>query len=87
MLNITVKLFGGFRKYGNGEEISFSVPENIKVSELKKYLENEISKTNLAVDKNLIEASVFGNEDEILTAEKTITKDCTLAVLPPVCGG
>lgn len=87
MIDVTIKLFGAFRKYGNGEEMTISVPENTQIQDLKTYLGNEIKAKHGDFDQNLINSSVFGNENEILKTDSVISKKCTLAVLPPVCGG
>lgn len=80
-INIKIRLFGAFRKYG--EELSFTVPAEGGLSAVRQKLESLVS-TN---DKALIKSSAFANDERILDEKDSITQDERLAILPPVCGG
>lgn len=81
MIEINVKFFGAFRKYG--EKISFSVPSGASVQDVKKKLAAELKLS----DPALINDSAIANDNEIISADAVFTKDSNLAILPPVCGG
>lgn len=80
-INIKVRLFGAFRKYG--EELSFTVPAEGGLPAVRQKLESLVS-TN---DKVLIKSSAFANDERILDEKDSIAQDARLAILPPVCGG
>lgn len=80
-IDIKVRLFGAFRKYG--EELSFSVPAGSPLLVVRRKLENLVS----AADKALVQSAAFADDDSILGEDAVITSDARLAVLPPVCGG
>ncbi len=88
MLEVKIRLFGAFRKYGNGSEIELKVPplsplsvvRNVLVAHLL-HLDPDFS------DVDLVNDSAFALENEILQGESKIEQACSLAILPPVCGG
>jgi molybdopterin converting factor small subunit len=80
-INIKIRLFGAFRKYG--EELSFTVPAEGGLPAVRQKLESLVN----ANDKALIKSSVFANDECILDENAHISQDVRLAILPPVCGG
>jgi len=80
-INIKIRLFGAFRKYG--EEISFTVPAEGGLPAVRQKLESLVS----ANDKALVKSSAFANDERILDENASISQDACLAILPPVCGG
>jgi len=80
-INITLRLFGAFRKYG--EKVTFTVPAGCTVAVVKERLAEVLQ----SADKNLIRDSVLANDNEIIDGGAVLSKDSHLAILPPVCGG
>jgi molybdopterin converting factor small subunit len=80
-IQITMRLFGAFRKYG--ENVSFAVPAGCTVTAVKEKLA-EVLKLS---DKKLLMDSVLANDNEIIDGCAALTRDSSLAILPPVCGG
>ena len=91
MLQIDVRLFGAFRKYSNGAEVTFEVPHGTTVSAVRKYLGEALRRGAAAfADQPLLDASVLADDDEILDDAQPLGSGAdriSLAVLPPVCGG
>lgn len=81
MIAINMKLFGAFRKYG--DKIIFTVPSGASVRDVKERLARELK----GADPALINDSAIANDNEVIGADFVFTKDCDLAILPPVCGG
>jgi len=83
-----IKLFGTFRKYGNGEAITLSLDKEISVNSLKKLLIKELTKLDSNFnDHNIVESSAFAVNDEIIADDYLIKESDIVAILPPVCGG
>jgi molybdopterin converting factor small subunit len=80
-ISITLRLFGAFRVYG--ENVVFSVPSGSTAAKVKEKLAGVLK----GADAALIRDSVLANDDEIIGNEIILTRDCRLAILPPVCGG
>ena len=78
---IQVRFFGAFRKFGNGQNISVTLPSASTVSDLKGVL----SKTLKAGD--LVQKSAFADETRVLRDDELLQGKSTISVLPPVCGG
>ena len=81
MININMRLFGAFRKFG--ESVTFSLPSGATVHQLKETLAAALNNA----DPLLIADSAIANDHEIIGADHIFTQDCRLAILPPVCGG
>lgn len=80
-VTISVRLFGAFRRFG--DHVSFSVPAGAGVDAVKGALAVALGD----VDLQLIAESVLADDTAVLAQDATFTKDCSLAILPPVCGG
>lgn len=83
MIHIKIRLFGAFRKFGNGQEIYLDLPAPISVQDLKKKLAEKLSLN----PHGLMEDSVFADETAILNQTTILNHSCIISVLPPVCGG
>ena len=92
MIQIELRLFGVYRKYvKNSNVLQFEMdekkstitPQTIK-ARLAAYLSDFPSSHS---DINLIADSAIANESKILNPEESILNSCSLAILPPVCGG
>ncbi len=80
-IQITVRLFGAFRKYG--EKVSFSAPAGSDVQDVKNLLAAALKLD----DPALINDSAIANDNEIIDADAVFMQNSLLAILPPVCGG
>lgn len=80
-MKITILHYGCFRKFGNSTLLGFSAQAN--ANEIRSALIVKLGEEN----RLMIEDSVLGNDTDILPDEFIIDSDCTLSILPPVCGG
>ena len=78
-ITIHMKLFGGFRKFG--ESLDFSVPAGSTVVAIKATLQEKLNGDRLVLD------SVLANDSNILRDNDILSSDTELSILPPVCGG
>lgn len=87
-LSITIKLFGAFRNYFEGEEVVLSVEKGTSIQQLRTVLMEKISHCYPRISNlGLLQQSVFANQKSIMEEEEILTCDTALAILPPVCGG
>ncbi len=86
-VGITIRLFGAFRKFGNGSEIEISVRCGTNLKELRVLLSQYLRENDPKFSETLVVDSAIANDTKILTNDFCIEKSCTLAILPPVCGG
>jgi len=87
-ITITIKLFGALRQFSEDHAVIISVPVNSHLNTLKKALVNSLLGSPTSTSNTaLFESSVFANDSEILTLETILSKNQTLTLLPPVCGG
>lgn len=88
MLEVKIRLFGAFRKYGNGSEIELKVPPSSPLSVVRSALVERLLHLDPDFrEVNLVNDSAFALENEILQGGSKIERACSLAILPPVCGG
>jgi len=80
-MKVTIQFYGAFRQFG--QDLSFTLSSPITVRELKSLLVSSLG----AHQKDLIESSAFASESSIIGRDSLIETDCTLSILPPVCGG
>lgn len=80
-INITIRLFGAFRKYGDTLELA--LPPGCDVAAIKAQLANKLD----AGDAALVADSAIANDNAIINAGQVFTENAVLAILPPVCGG
>ncbi len=78
-INVKVKYYGAFRKFG--DDIEFSVPKESSIADIKAVIQDKLNA------KSLVQSSVISNEDSILQDDYILNDDATLSILPPVCGG
>lgn len=85
-INIKVKFFGGFRRYGDEKKLVLPVGEGLEALrlELAKILKADHEDFR---DELLIQDSAFANDKTILPHDFIFAKDAEIAILPPVCGG
>lgn len=89
MIDIEVRLFGAFRRYEkDGPRIQLSVPVGTTVEQVKEQLALELRARFPAFsDDTLIRVSAIADDRSVLDSKSTLSKSCSLAILPPVCGG
>jgi molybdopterin converting factor small subunit len=86
-LNLSIKMFGAFRKYHPGT-LDVSVPEGSTVSEVKSAMVEALRRVHPGfADDDLVSKSVLADNQRILDADERMTAPSSLAILPPVCGG
>lgn len=90
-VRVQVRLFGAFRKYSNGSDLSFDVPRGTLVSALRKRVADALRrKFPTFSDEGLLNVSVLADEHRVLDDGDPIGRGLdhvSVAVLPPVCGG
>jgi molybdopterin converting factor small subunit len=84
MIRVAVKLFGAFRKYGDGREVTLDLEGPMAVREVKQALARKLDAAGV---EQLLAESVLATGETILSDDQVIGTECSLAVLPPVCGG
>ncbi len=89
MIQVEVRLFGKFKKYETGQpRVLIQLQESSTVENVKTALSTYFLEKNSSFsDQQLIEDSAIANEKNILSSGDRILQPCTLAILPPVCGG
>lgn len=87
-MKVKVRLFGAFRKYGDGAELELELPQDATLTELRKAFNDTLKSIDPSFSNAaLIEDSAFADETSVLTDSARLIEGGTLAVLPPVCGG
>jgi molybdopterin converting factor small subunit len=80
-MTVTILHYGTFRALGQSSVLNIEYPAN--VYRIKKALVEYLGPEH----QTLIEESVFANATQILSDEYILEGECTLSILPPVCGG
>lgn len=84
-VNLTIRMFGAFRKYHQGN-LSIAVATGSSIAEIKSKIVSELQMTGSA-DADLVNKSVLADSMQILKESEIVSEDLILAILPPVCGG
>jgi molybdopterin converting factor small subunit len=85
---LTLKLFGALRKYGENSMIELQLPKFASVSDLKAVLETYIDGQHPGFkNSGILAECAFATEDRVLAENEAIPETKMIAVLPPVCGG
>ncbi len=84
---ITVKLYGAFRNYLNGQAAQFSVRKSSSLAEVLDAFSTTLKQTHPDFDSALLNESAFSDDTHILSMQTIFEQDTTLSILPPVCGG
>lgn len=80
-VNLTINLFGAFRRYDNGKPLTLILSRGVTIAEVRRALKDALH------NHPLIDDSVLADETQILSEDATFECDTHLAILPPVCGG
>ena len=87
-IEVTIRLFGAFRKYDDGKPLQLIVPASATVVVIKEKLGEALAKKFPAFsDLALIGDSVLANDNRIMNPQDRLETGAVLAILPPVCGG
>ena len=88
-VRVCVRLFGAFRKYSSGADLSFEVPRGTTVAAVRQHLGEALRRACPAfADQQLLDVSVLADDERILDDGQLLGGErVSLAVLPPVCGG
>lgn len=87
-VNVEINMFGMLSQYSGTEPLVLKVSRGLNMKEILGILKEELSKKFSDFNAHkVIDASVLADESEILRRDHIITKDVSLVVLPPVCGG
>ncbi|MCM2279944.1 MAG: MoaD/ThiS family protein [Oligoflexia bacterium] len=85
---VRVRLFGGFRKYGDGREIELVLAPGARVKEVRHALGQRLAELHPDfADRQLLADSAFASATQMLGEDAGVEPGMVLAVLPPVCGG
>jgi len=86
-IEITIRLFGAFRKFHNAP-LTLFLPAGCSVTDIKTALGHALTSLNPAfADQELLDKSVLADDRAVLAPGATLQQNCQLAILPPVCGG
>lgn len=81
MISVTIHTFGAMRKFGNA--IQLEIPEMATIGFIRNVLAEKLG----AEQRILISESVLANSTDILADGYVVSSNCSLSILPPVCGG
>lgn len=79
MIHVKIRLFGMLRSLGHGDQVELQLPAGSTVEQLRAALSEKLGAA--------VGSAAIANDEELLARTATITQSCTLAALPPVCGG
>lgn len=82
--DVTIRLFGAFRRPEFGDRLSISIPQDADVAELRRATGEHLAEWPNA--RSLLASSAFASDSEVLT-DRDPVPDGELSILPPVCGG
>jgi molybdopterin converting factor small subunit len=85
-IKVEISLFGAFRKYNSGV-VQFEFNEGKTCEQVKWALGDYLQSRYPDFDKELVQTSVLADDKSVLASSTLIERNCSLAVLPPVCGG
>ena len=88
MIQVKVRLFGTFRRFSDGSQIVLQLPDPSSLLELRSAFEKALCLIDPHFQENqLIQESAFATETAVLSETSRIEHDCSVSILPPVCGG
>jgi molybdopterin converting factor small subunit len=92
MLTVEVTFFGWFKNVVSSGRHALQVPPGTTLKHFRSMLtadliQKDLSTTDLNRLEALLQLSAFANDSQILSETDTLTHNCQIAILPPVCGG
>ena len=83
MIEVTVQLFGAFRKYEQrGVPLILRMEEPTRVADVKTALFQKWGES-----ESLLWDSALADGTHILASDQILSRSCVVSILPPVCGG
>ncbi len=79
MMTVKIRLFGMLKSLGHGDAVELQLEEGSTVEQLRAALSTRLGAA--------VQSAAIADDQELLARTATITQSCTLAALPPVCGG
>lgn len=79
MITVRIRLFGMLRSLGHGDHVELQLPAGSTITELREALATKLGAA--------VQSAAIADEQELLPKTTKLTQSCTLAALPPVCGG
>jgi len=87
-MRVTVRLFGSFRKYGDGSRLEVELPAASGLPALRGALVSKLKALHPEfAEEQLVGESAFATEAAVLDDGAVLPDGATVAILPPVCGG
>jgi len=87
-MRVTVRLFGSFRKYGDGSRLELDLPTAGGLPALRGALVSKLKALHPEfAEDQLVGESVFATEAAVLDDWAVLSDGASVAILPPVCGG
>lgn len=88
-IRVSLRFFGAFRRYeGQGKIFSLVLPKGSTAAVAReKLIETLVLAQDGFSDHALVMDSALASDEKIIGLDEKLEQDCTLAVLPPVCGG
>ncbi len=90
-VRVRVLLFGAFREFADGVELTLDVPRGTTVSGLRHHVTHALARARPSLDVGeLVESSVFASDAGILAESHAFGRDDDdppVCLFPPVCGG
>lgn len=84
---LSIKMFGAFRKY-HPDILTIEVGQGTTAHSIKSAIATALRAANPAFrDNELIDKSALADNVRVFKEDDLITASCSLAILPPVCGG
>jgi molybdopterin converting factor small subunit len=90
-VRIRLLLFGAFREFAEGAELTLDVPRGTTVAGLRGHLKEALARSRPTQDVGeLVESSALASATGILAESHAFAgdaDDAPVCLLPPVCGG
>lgn len=86
-IRLSIKMYGAFRKY-HPDILLLDLPVGGTSADVKSAISGALRSQNPQFnDDELINKSAIANNHRVFKEEDRIIESCSLAILPPVCGG
>lgn len=86
-MNITLQLFGIYRRFCDLDAINLSCPEGARISDVKAALGVYAAAHWAGWDAGILHFTVLATSKTLLRDSDQVPSDGQLAILPPVSGG
>ncbi len=90
-VRVRLLLFGAFRQFADGVELTLDVPRGTTVLGLRLHIKEALTRARPSLDVGeLVQSSAFASDSRILAESHEFScdaDDAPVCLLPPVCGG